>query len=313
MFVLRRDFHDGPERPDLVLLHYELIPEGGGPPFLRRSLVVAPLPGAGHGVREAELWLPAVQEGKRYGVRYVYSALRHGVEWFSPAYETVVPGEENREIRVRGDGGNPLPGEPYPPFRLFLPAAEGEESRPGWYGFGAMRKKPSADLCRIPLPAGEGGAVVEVPSTLSVLKGRPMPYFLHRIREGGELSSTKIACARVSFHDPASEVVAARVLWGDAEWYAQNVSAMAVKGVDESPYACTHCFAEDPHGTLAERAEALAAAERTSRRHRTFEAFVFGPAGAQVEYCFQVTVRRKDGSFHATWRNLDGGNWTIVL
>jgi hypothetical protein len=176
-----------------------------------------------------------------------------------------------------------------------------------------MRKKPSPDLCRAAVPPGESPPVVEVPAALSVLKGRPMPYYLHHVPEGGELETAKIACARVTFHDSAAEIVSARVIWGDPEWTTQNVSAMGVKGFDPVPAACDYCFAEDPHAVLTARADALAEALPWHRRQRTFEAFVFGLEGKSVEYCFQVTARRHDGSFHATWRNHDGGNWTIVL
>jgi hypothetical protein len=311
MLVLRRDFHDGPERPDLVLLHYEVLPEGGGAPAFRHTLVLQPLP-SGHGLRETEILLPEPAPGERYAVRYAYSALRHGSEWFSPSYETVLPGEEDRRI-VETGGGNPRPSVPFPPFRLPLPVEEWEAGGTVRFGYGAMRKKPSPDLCRVTLPAGDSPPQVEIPATLSVLKGRPMPYYLHYVFEGGAVRSRKIACARVTCHDPDAEIVAARVVWGDAEWSAQNVTSMGVKGFDPVPAPCDHCFAEDPHGVLTARAGALEAAERGHHRRRTFEAFVFGPEGKAVEYCFQVTARRHDGTFHATWRNLDGGNWTIVL
>ncbi|HSL91124.1 MAG TPA: hypothetical protein VK863_00625, partial [Candidatus Limnocylindrales bacterium] len=46
---------------------------------------------------------------------------------------------------------------------------------------------------------------------------------------------------------------------------------------------------------------------------RTFEAFVYGPAGSVAEYCFQVLVRHADGSVAASWRNRDGGHWQVTL
>jgi hypothetical protein len=47
---------------------------------------------------------------------------------------------------------------------------------------------------------------------------------------------------------------------------------------------------------------------------RVFEAFVFGPSGSGVEYCFQTVSRRPDGGFEARWRNREGGgNWVVTL
>jgi hypothetical protein len=47
---------------------------------------------------------------------------------------------------------------------------------------------------------------------------------------------------------------------------------------------------------------------------RVFEAYVFGPSGSGVEYCFQTVERRPDGGFEVRWRNREGGgNWVVTL
>ena len=65
------------------------------------------------------------------------------------------------------------------------------------------------------------------------------------------------------------------------------------------------------------RAEFLAAREAALSLlpvPRVFEAFVFGPSGSGVEFCFQTVSRRPDGGFEARWRNREGGgNWVVTL
>jgi hypothetical protein len=68
-------------------------------------------------------------------------------------------------------------------------------------------------------------------------------------------------------------------------------------------------FAPDREAFLRVREEALGMWPPP----RTFEAFVFGPEGSVVEYCFQLLLRRPDGPVSAQWRNRDGGNWSVTL
>ncbi len=99
------------------------------------------------------------------------------------------------------------------------------------FGFGAMRKKPSPSLCRAAVDAGNGPApVIEIPEALSVLKNRPMPYFLYHLSGDGILRSDKIACARITMPDADGDVVSARLVWGDPAWRAVNMSPMEAKG-----------------------------------------------------------------------------------
>jgi hypothetical protein len=69
-------------------------------------------------------------------------------------------------------------------------------------------------------------------------------------------------------------------------------------------------FAEDRDAFLAARTSALSRIPGP----RVFEAFVFGPSGSRVEYCFLLLVRRPDGTHAARWRNREGGgNWSVTL
>jgi hypothetical protein len=152
---------------------------------------------------------------------------------------------------------------------------------------------------------------VEIPEALSVLKGRPMPYFLYRISSDGALRAVKIACARVVLRDEPGEVVSARVVWGDPAWRAVNLSAMEAKGfADAEVPAAKEFVAPDRDAFLAARSAGLSRLPAP----RVFEAFVFGPSGSVAEYCFLVLVRLPDGTFAARWRNReDGGNWRVTL
>jgi len=216
--------------------------------------------------------------------------------------------------RVPEEGGGnlaPAPGRGY--FRLVLPTAEGE--RPSGmirFGFGAMRKKPSPALCRAAVDAGNGPApVIEIPETLSVLKSRPMPYFLYHLSGDGRLHADKIACARITLTDASGDVGSARLGWGDPAWRAVNVSPMEAKGFPAGKHsAAEEFFAEDVEGFRSGRAEALSSVPKP----RVFEAFVYGASGARVEYCFQAVVRGADGVSRVQWRNREGGgNWSVVL
>jgi hypothetical protein len=152
---------------------------------------------------------------------------------------------------------------------------------------------------------------VEVPEALSVLKGRPMPYFLYHVSADGALHARKVACARLTLPDEAEEVVSARLVWGDPAWRATNLTAMEAKGFPGGAGAAAEeFFAEDRDAFLAARFSGLSRIPGP----RVFEAFVFGPSGSRVEYCFLLLVRRPDGALTARWRNREGGgNWSVTL
>jgi hypothetical protein len=198
-------------------------------------------------------------------------------------------------------------------FRMAIPLRN-PANGPVRYGFGAMRKKPSESLCRAEAFAdgSERAPVVEAPEALSVLKSRPMPYFFYHVDPvDGTLRQDKIASARVTFRDDAGDVAGVRLLWGDPGWSAQNLTPMELKGYGDAPYgAAEREFAEDPGAFAAGRQAELS-------RHplpRTFEAYVAGPSGTGVEYCFVVETRGADGTLRSSWRNPeDGGNWRITL
>jgi len=314
MLFLRREYIDGPERPEIVLLHASVHPEGAaGAPFARCTRVAVPS-GAGH--RTAYVSLPEPREGERFVVRYRYSAVRGGAEWYSPFYEVAIPSNEaiGDLYRVPEEGGGNLPpAAGRGNFLVALPLEEGEKATGVFrYGFGAMRKKPSPALCRAAVDAGEGKApVVEAPEALSVLKGRPMPYFLYHVSGDGALRARKIACARLTLADEAGEVVSARLVWGDPAWRAANLATMEAKGFPAGPGAAAEeFFSEDRDAFLAARTAGLSRLPVP----RVFEAYVFGPSGSRVEYCFQVIVLRPDGTLKARWRNREGGgNWEVTL
>jgi hypothetical protein len=316
MLLLRREYVDGPESPELVLLHAEVRRTGasGEGVVARSTRVVAPAGAPGR--RLAFLPVPEPGQGERFGVRYRFSAVRRGMEWYSPYYETGVPSDEViadlHRIPEEG-GGNLPPAAGRGHFRVTLPLAAGESASGVFrFGFGAMRKKPSPSLCRAAVDAGNGPApVVEVPEALSVLKGRPMPYFLYHVSADGALRADKITSVRVVLRDEPGEVVSARMVWGDPGWRAVNLSAMEAKGFPEAgTSAADEFFAPDRDGFLAARHAVLSRLPAP----RAFEAFVYGPSGSVAEYCFLVLIRRPDGTFAATWRNREGGgNWRVTL
>jgi hypothetical protein len=138
-----------------------------------------------------------------------------------------------------------------------------------------------------------------------------MPYFLYHVSADGTLRADKIACARVTFADPDGNVVSARLIWGDSAWRATNLSLMEAKRWSPGPFAAAdEFFAEDRGEFLAGREAALSLLPVP----RVFEAFVFGPSGSGVEFCFQTVSRRPAGGFEARWRNREsGGNWAVTL
>ncbi len=314
MLLLQREYRDGAERPEIVLLHAEVTRHGRSAVPTRRFTRAA-VPSGGHGRRVAHLPLPDPGEGEQLLVRYRFSTVCGGEERFSTSYEVVVPSDEAigdlHRIPEEGTGSlPPAPGRGH--FRLVLPLAEGERSSGTFrIGFGAMRKKPSPSLCRAAVDAENGPApVIEAPEALSVLKNRPMPYFLYHVSADGKLRADKIACARITLADPDGNVVSARMVWGDPAWRATNVSLMEAKGYMPAPGATDEFFAADRESFFAAREAALSLLPVP----RVFEAFVFGPSGRAVEYCFQAVTRRPDGGLEVRWRNREGGgNWEVTL
>ena len=315
MFLLRREYRDGAETPEIVLLHAE-VTRHGGPDVPPRRLTRVVVPSETPGRRVAYLPLTEPEEGERLLARYRFSTVRGGEERFSSWYEVVVPSDDAIAdlYRIPEEGTSNLPPAPgRGHFRLVLPLGEGERASGSLrFGFGAMRKKPSPSLCRASVDAGFGPApVIEVPEALSVLKNRPMPYFLYHVSSDGKLHADKIACARITFSDPDGIVASARMVWGDSAWRATNLSLMEAKGFGTGPFAAAgEFFAEDRAAFLAAREAALSPLPLP----RVFEAFVFGPSGSGVEYCFQTVARRPDGGFEVRWRNREGGgNWVVTL
>lgn len=315
MYALQRVYDNGPDRPELVLIHYTVCPEGAPARVLARSSAVL-RPEAGAERRDVFLYLPELPEGRRVDVTYFFTTVRGGGEWFSPRYRTVVPGDTaaGNLFKVVEDGdGNLRPAPGMGMFRLLLPLRAGEPAAGiARFGFGAMRKKPSEALCRAAVPFGAGRpALIEVPEALSVLKNRPMPYFLYHRTDGGVgLVADKINNARITLKDGAGDVVCALLLWSESSWAAPNMAVMEAKLVPgSSGEAAGYFFAEDRAAYLSARMKALAGLAVP----RTFEGYVFGPAGSAVEYCYLVTRVRPDGSVFAEWRNRDGGNWTVTL
>lgn len=336
MLLLRREYRDGAEPPEIVLLHAE-VTRHGGPAGPTRRFTRAVVPSDTPGRRVAHLPLPEPGEGERILVRYRFSTVHGGEERFSPSYEVMVPSDDAIAdlYRIPEEGTGNLPPAPgCGHFRLVLPLGEGERASGSFrYGFGAMRKKPSPSLCRAAIDAGNGPApVIEAPEALSVLKNRPMPYFLYHVSADGKLRADKIACARITLADPDGIVVSARMVWGDPAWRATNLSLMAEAtkpGASLPASALGHpwpseastkpgaslpaseeFFAEDRAAFLAARFERLS---RLPLPH-VFEGFVFGPSGSGVEYCFLILARRPDGVFEVRWRNREGGrNWVVTL
>jgi hypothetical protein len=315
MFLLRREYRDGAESPEIVFLHATVTPQGAGaaPPY-RTSQVVAPA--ADPGRRVAFVRVPEPPGGGRVSVRYRFSAVLGGGEWFSPWFDVDVPSDDliSDLFRLPEEGeGNLLPAPGRGFFRLVLPLAEGEPAGGIFrFGFGAMRKKPSPALCRATVDAGGGPApVIEIPEALSVLKNRPMPYFLYHLSGDGTLRADKIACARITFSDADGAVVCARMVWGDPAWRAVNVSPMEARGFPAGTCAAhEEFFPDDREAYLEARSSVLSRIPVP----RVFEAYVFGPSGSRVEYCFQAVVRLPSGGNEVRWRNREeGGNWALTL
>jgi hypothetical protein len=315
MYVLRRLFHDGFDRPELVLIHYSAAPESSPDTLLVRSTAVV-VPSGIPGTRQVRLVLPRPPEGGPLLVRYLFSTVGGGREWFSSPYDVLLPGPATAgdvdEIEVEGEG-NAVPATGRGMFRLALPLRP-DEPRTGTvrFGFGAMRRKPSLSLCRARVAHAHGEApVVEVPEALSVLKNYPMPFFLYHVPEGGTVPlADKINGARITLRDAEGDIVCARALWGDRSWSAHNLTVMEVKNfASEEGRASGYFHAGDRESFLRNRAAVLAGHPPP----RTFEGFVFGPSGSVVEYCFQV-LRLRAGEAVASWVNApSGANWSITL
>jgi hypothetical protein len=315
MFLLRREYRDDAERPEIVLLHAEVAPEGPGAGPPSRTTQVA-ITSAETGRRVAHVRLPEPTEGGRVVVRYRFSSVLDGRERFSPHYRVEIPSDDliGDLFRVIEESpGNLVPAAGRGYFRLIVPLADDERAEgPIRFGYGAMRKKPSPSLCRAAVDAGNGPApVIEIPEALSVLKNRPMPYFLYHLSGDGMLRGDKIACARITLSDPRGDVVSARLVWGDPGWRAVNVSSMEAKGFPAGEFAAgEEFFAEDPEGWREGRAAALSRLPSP----RVFEAYVYGASGKRVEHCFQAVVRLPSGGTVVRWRNRDGGgNWVVTL
>ncbi|MGB3398840.1 MAG: hypothetical protein WBA34_01570 [Candidatus Deferrimicrobiaceae bacterium] len=315
MYILRRLFHDGPDRPELALIHYTASPESSPEIVLARSTVVM-TPSGVPGIRHGQLFLPRPPDEGRLRVRYFFSTAGKGRDWFSPPFEVLLPGpstEGDVSVIEQEGAGNvpPAPGRGW--FRLALPLRP-EEPRSGTvrYGFGAMRKKPSPSLCCARVPIVEGAApVVEVPEALSVLKNRPMPFFLYHVPAGETVPvADKINCARITIRDEEGDIVCAWGLWGDRSWAAHNLVTMEVKNYASAGSRASEYFhSGDRDAFLRARSAALA----NHPRPRTFEGFVFGPSGSVVEYCFQVLRLHADWIVSSWINSPSGGNWSITL
>ena len=294
MLLLRREYRDGAEPPEIVLLHAEVTRHGDpGGPLLRFTRAVVPTETPGR--RVAHLPLPEPGEGERVLVRYRFSTVLGGEERFSPWYEVVVPSDDAIAdlYRIPEEGASNLPPAPgRGHFRLVLPLGEGERaSGPFRFGFGAMRKKPSPSLCRAAIDAGYGPApVIEAPEALSVLKNRPMPYFLYARLRGRKTARRQ---DRVRSHR-------LRRSRRDRRLRQNDLGRLGLAGHEPLPHggkggcaagpfaASEEFFAEDRAAFLAARETALSLLSIP----RVFEAFVFGPSGSGVEYCFQTVARR---------------------
>lgn len=315
MYVLRRLFHDGSERPELVLIHCTTTPEGSPGTVLARSSAVV-TPSGIPGVRQVRLFLPRPAAGTPIRASYFFTTVSGGREWFSPLFEVVLPGpaaEGDLSVIEEEGGGNTMPAAGKGTFRLALPLRPGvPPAGTVRFGFGAMRKKPSLSLCRARVAIVDGEApVVEIPEALSVLKDRPMPFFLYHVPEGGtEPIADKISCARITIRDEEGDIVCARAVWGDRSWAAHNITVMEIKNFASPEGRSSEYFYSDDRETfLRTRSAALAGHSLP----RTFEGFLFGPSGSVAEYCFQVLRLRGDRAV-ASWINAPaGGNWTVTL
>ena len=131
MLLLRREYRDGAEPPEIVLLHAEvtlhegptamdgLVPRQAGMPRVllprpagpSRRFTRAVVPSETPGRRVAYLPLPEPGEGERVLVRYRFSTVGGGEERFSPWYETDVPSDDAIAdlYRIPEEGTSNLP------------------------------------------------------------------------------------------------------------------------------------------------------------------------------------------------------------
>jgi hypothetical protein len=86
---------------------------------------------------------------------------------------------------------------------------------------------------------------------------------------------------------------------------------MELKNYGDAPYgAAEQDFTDDPAAFASGRMTELS----KQPLPRTFEGYLAGPSGAEVEYCFQLLLRDPDGALRTEWRNPEGGgNWRITL
>jgi len=315
MLLLKREYRDDAEHPEIVLLHFEVDADGVNRAFPHRAMLMV-APTEDPNLRVAHISIPEPPEGGHARVRYRFSAVCGGRERGSPLYEIKVPSDElvcDLQRIPEEESGNLVPAAGRGYFRLVLPVEDGERvSGIIRYGFGAMRKKPSPLLCRAVVDVGDGPApVIEIPEALSVLKNSPMPYFLYHTSGDGELRQNKIACARIRLRDEPGEIISARLIWSDSSWRAVNISPMEAKGMVAGEFqAADEYFAQDLEAARARRFAALSQMPAP----RIFEAYVFGPSGSRVEYCYQAIVRLPSGESETRWLNQEGGgNWSVIL
>ena len=226
-------FIDGAVRPELVLLHYTATLESAPDQEIARDSLVMP-PSAEPGRRETRLFLPSPRRDAALRLRYFFSTVGGGAEWFLPVYEVAVPGED-----VSGDlapveekgGGNLAPAAGLGMFRLRLP----------------LRERRNADGTRSIRLRGDAEKTVPGPLPREIRHGRKRPrgrssgnavgaqepadalFLYHVAGERGELVADKINCARLTLQDNEGEVVCARLFWGIPPGTPRNLSVMEVK------------------------------------------------------------------------------------
>ncbi len=305
MLLLRREYRDGAEPPEIVLLHAE-VTRHGGPAGPTRRFTRAVVPSETPGRRVAHLPLPEPAEGERILVRYRYSTVRGGEERFSPWYEVDVPSDDAiADLYHIPEEGTPnlppAPGRGH--FRLVLPLGGGgariralpvrlrrdaEKAVPvalprrhrRGIRSGAGHRGPGGPL----RPQEPADAVLPVPP----LRGRETarrqdrvrPHHLRRSRRDRRLRPDGLGRFRMAGHEHLPH-------GGQGVWPRPRRCRPGHGWAG----AADEFFAEDRAAFLAAREAALSLLPLP----RVFEAFVFGPSGSAVEYCFQTVERRPDG------------------